>query len=289
MKIFFQKSVNVIKSVIAILLFSRLNKLPKRLDETTRQQCIIIGNGPSLKDTMSQHSDFFQNKQIFCVNDMVLSPVFETIKPTYCIFADPLFWQKKLSPRFQKICSQIKAKLEKETNWKIIIFMPMAAKHWNNFVNLPKLNSNIKICYFNTTSVYCPKSMKHFLYRKNLAMPVVQNVLVGAIFLALNLGYKKIYIVGADHSWHENIDVDSKNQLSMIYSRFQDKGEVEKQPFYVDAEEKVPYRMYNLLRDLSRMFESYIELEDYSKNVGAKIYNASGKSYIDAFKRYTIK
>ncbi len=47
--------------------------------------------------------------------------------------------------------------------------------------------------------------------------------------------------------------------------------------------------MCNLFRDLSKMFFSYMELERYAQRLGAKIYNATEGSYIDAFERKKLK
>jgi len=141
----------------------------------------------------------------------------------------------------------------------------------------------------NTTEVYSSIGWNHYFYRKNLAMPRVQNVLTASIFLAMNIGYKKIFVVGADHSWHESIAISDKNILYLKNTRFQDDKEKDFAPFFEDpANETIPYRMYNLFRDLSKMFLSYMELERYSKSIKAKIYNASDKSYIDAFERKKI-
>jgi hypothetical protein len=107
--------------------------------------------------------------------------------------------------------------------------------------------------------------------------------------LALNLKYKKIYLLGADHSWHESIYVGDDNILYLKNKRFNDDGAKKLSPFYGDIKETKPYKMGNLLRDLSRMFSAYMELEEYAKSLKAKIYNASAKTYIDAFERYKIK
>lgn len=259
--------------------------------KNNNKPCLVIGNGPSLKETFTKHRDFFNNKTLFCVNDFITSPYFEQLKPQFCIFADPLWWQEKLSPKFKILCTMLNDKLAKEVDWDFDIFMPVAAKKWNNFMTLPQKNRWIKIYYINTTPIEGSQKFRHFFYKHNLAMPLAQNVLVATLFLAMNMNYRKIYLVGADHSWHEDIHIDRNNRLLMKYIRFQDKsrGKVESKPFYFDAEEKIPYNIANLLRDLSRMFRSYLELEEYAKNIGAKICNASAKSFIDAFERRNLK
>jgi hypothetical protein len=39
---------------------------------------------------------------------------------------------------------------------------------------------------------------------------------------------------------------------------------------------------------LGRMFEGYWKIDEYTKHLGAQIYNASSVTYIDAFKRMSF-
>jgi len=252
-------------------------------------ECVILGNGPSLKQTLRNHSSSLQGKNVFCVNDFVASEQFEKVKPGYFVFMDPVFWSGSISDRFKKVCREYVDKMEKVVDWDMIIFLPAQAKRWNQFQALPQLNNHIRIFYVNTTEIYCCDKTNFFFYRRNLAMPPMQNVLSASIFVALNLGYKKIYITGADHSWHESVKISEKNILYLKNDRFQDSDEKSLSPFFVDPGETTPYRMDNLFRDLSKMFASYLELERYSRSIDARIYNASEKSFIDAFERRKIK
>ena len=54
---------------------------------------------------------------------------------------------------------------------------------------------------------------------------------------------------------------------------------------YKDAEEKIPFKMSDILGEWVRNHEMYEILDDYSKYMGAKIYNLSEFSCIDAFDR----
>ncbi|MEG8947848.1 hypothetical protein [Rosettibacter firmus] len=48
------------------------------------------------------------------------------------------------------------------------------------------------------------------------------------------------------------------------------------------------YYIHDIFRKLHYAFKGYFILKDYADFLGAKIYNASSKSYIDAFERIFI-
>lgn len=278
---------NCLKSVLLLFALSRPSRFGSLEKPHANKRCVILGNGPSLKESLHKHEEFIKKSKKGCVNDFAGNPYFKKLKPDYYILMDPIYWDRSPSKHFQQVFEQYNKTMRREVNWPMVIFMPMAAKKWHQFINLPKENSNITIAYVNTTPMYSSKRIRRFFFRANLAMPVVQNVLVASIFVCLNLGFKKIYIFGADHSWHETIFIDQDNRLCLKNNRSHDMKAADYAPFYMDAAEHVPFKMYNLFKALSRMYESYMELEDYAKSLGAKIYNASEKSYIDAFERCT--
>ncbi len=252
--------------------------------------CAILGNGPSLKQTLVENFNFFKNKKKMCVNNFAHSEYFNKIKPDYYILIDPACWSKKMSKRVKKIYLKTTKIMEKEVTWKMVLFLPLDAKPSNPFKEVPLKNKNIKIHYFSLIEPKGIKSIKFLLLKYNLVAPPASNVLVAGIFLSLNMGFKKTYIVGADHSWHENFCIGDDNILYLRDVHFYDKNKPSLVPFYKDAEEshKKTFRIDEIFAVLSRTFGGYLELEEYSKYLGLKIYNASKVSYIDAFKRYKI-
>ncbi|MFA4995832.1 MAG: hypothetical protein WC536_01665 [Patescibacteria group bacterium] len=279
--------INLLKSAVAVILFSRLVRPIRTNKKNTKKQCVILGNGPSLNHVLTKGKKILRNKYLLCVNDFAGSPDFKVLKPRYYVLADPVFWSKDNSEKHKKRLEQCLDSM-KTADWKMTLILPVAARKWNYFLNLPELNPRISIFYINTTEVYGSEKLRHFFYNLDLAMPSAQNVLVMSVFVTLKLGFRKIYLAGADHSWHENIEISKDNTLYMKYSRFYEKDKIEHQLFYEDPGETKPYQMYNLFRDLSRMFKSYIELEKYSKELNTKVYNISPKSFIDAFERLDI-
>jgi hypothetical protein len=257
--------------------------------ETDKDESIIIGNGPSLKLTFEKNLDFFKNKTVFCVNNFIASDYFIEIKPKFYVFADPVYWDKKCSERLNKYRETIYRLILEKVNWELHILFPIEAKKWNFLINIPKINNKISIKYYNSTITDTILINKFYLYKKNKALPQSQTVLVAAIFLSLNIGFKRNFIVGADMSLHEGVFVNNNNVVLFQDDHFYDDKKVTAQPFWKNEFENSIFTMAELFQAFSKMFSGFQELEDYSKYLGSKIYNASHKSYIDAFERYDLE
>jgi hypothetical protein len=252
------------------------------------KEVVILGNGPSLKDTFNDINDynFIKNKDIFVVNSFMKDDKFYELKPKYLCLMDPIYWDTNLSKEVQTLLNNDKKELEKVC-WNLIIFMPKAAKNNNVFKDLSKTNSYIKFCYINTdTSNTSNKTYLYSMYKQNITMPAVQNVLIGCLYIAINLGYKNIFLYGADHSWHLSLIVNDNNIPCIIDKHFFDREEISQYtPVYKDASWNTPFRISELFKAYMVVHEQYEILEDYSKYMGANIYNLSKFSCIDAFQR----
>jgi hypothetical protein len=248
----------------------------------------ILGNGPSLKTTIEKSGTLFTQSQVICVNEFPLAPEFLVIKPPLLVITDPIYWNKILSPDLKALIDSVNEIVTKKVNWEFTIMLPYSAKKWNYLSDIPGKNKDVRLKYFNKEPFLGYVSLRHLLYKKNLAMPRARNVLVAAIFLAINFGFKKIVIIGADHSWHENVFVGADNIVYFKDAHFFDEETKKYRPFYKIADKTQNFRMDELLTVLARMFTGYIELARYADYMGASVYNASEKSYIDAFKRMDI-
>ena len=118
-------------------------------------------------------------------------------------------------------------------------------------------------------------------------MPQAQNVLVAALFLGMRLGFKNIALLGADHSWHESLVLDENNQVCVRYGYF-DNRTPKLAPFTIDGSTGNIFTMGKIFLAIGRMFESYQDIEMYSRHLGVKITNLSSMTCIDAFKRRNI-
>lgn len=252
------------------------------------EDLIIVGTGPSLRRTLTENLQFFDGKRTLCVNEFAHSEYFEKLRPDYYVLTDPAYWRKAQDVTIEKMIKKSVGIMKDGTAWKMTLLMNSSAREWNYFMDLPEQNRNIDIVYFDNNTVSCFRSLKLFFYKTNRAMPLLYNTLGVGIFLGLNMGFRTIYVVGADHNWHEEIHVDKENILYWRNPHFSDEGELEYHPMYVDGYKNTTFKMHQILHSLSLSFQGYVELEEYSRFLGAKIYNASARTFIDAFERYAI-
>lgn len=284
---FFQGTADSLVALVSVLLFSDLRVPFSRHPLIPHQDCVILGNGPSLKESLTTHADFLQGKSTMCTNDFIDSPFFNEIKPDYYIFMDPVYWARQASPRFQSLFHHYVERLS-IINWPLIIILPTAAKQWSYFQDIPKLNKNIAIRYVNTTHVKGPRWLRFWLYNVNLAMPLMHNVLVAATYLAIHLKFKRIYLLGGDHSWFKNLTITKKNLLTVTNMRAHDQESAKSEPFYQDSEETQPYQMHTFFLWLTNIFQGYHELEKYARTTKSHIFNASASTFIDSFERVDL-
>ncbi|NMB80289.1 MAG: hypothetical protein GYA14_00545 [Ignavibacteria bacterium] len=279
LKDLFDSFLSIIKIILISRFFTHINK-----NKTNQNEVVILANGPCLKQDLNINRQFILKRTKFCVNFFALSGEYEIVKPEYYVLAAPEFWLPKTTDFFgEKKESLIKTLLSK-TNWRMKILIPFKAKE-SDFVNRVSQNKQIEFLFYNNTPVEGLTSLSNLLFKLNLGMPRPHNVLVPSIFLALNLGFKKIIIFGADHSWHEEIKIDESNTVMVNHEHFYDTGKVQMPMYKLEGEK---YFIHDVFRKLHFAFKGYFVLRDYADFLDARIFNASSKSYIDAFDRIKI-
>jgi hypothetical protein len=251
--------------------------------KTTNATCYVLGNGPSLIKKIEE-STFLQNQEnLIVVNNFVLTEHYQVLKPNYYMFYDPSYWDEKNSELYLK-CQNVLKKIANETTWNLNIVAPKSAvtifkKHFskNKNINLNFVNGHSLNPYY--------KRISYFLYSRNYTLPHCQNVLVFTTYLALNIGFKEINLLGAEHSWLESLKVNEENQVCLKDKHFYN-TEAKLKPWLNIVGDV--YRMDEILVDLAKMFSGYHTIADYAKFKKAVIYNCTKNSFIDAFKRKKI-
>ena len=82
---------DTIRSIAKIALQSRP---VSRRPEPRHGRIIVMGNGPSLNDTIAAHADVLRSSVTMAVNFAALAPVFFDIRPAYYVMADPHFFTR---------------------------------------------------------------------------------------------------------------------------------------------------------------------------------------------------
>ena len=235
----------------------------------------IIANSPSLNEELEQ-MDMSVQSDYCMVNDSMTTPLFRKFRPTRFILADPLYFNRDLegdnNPRIEAF---------KKCDWLMQLYVPKSV------VSITKDRlRECKSITIHTLPSSLPKSVsfvsvRNFFYRRGMACPIIQNVVVGAIYSSIMSGYKNIELYGVGHTWTTQLAVNELNQVCLSDVHYYDLNAPMQPWITVEGE---PYRMHTVLRDLAQMFDSYWELREFANTLsGVLIINKTRGSFIDAF------
>lgn len=264
-----------IKGLLNIIL--RSDYFSKRKIETPGKGRVlrILGNGKSLNNVNLGNNDKID---YMVVNRHVLAENYKSLKPLYYVLADPHFFNHEEGISvMHKICEQ--------TNWNMTMFVPFTRRSCF-YRKIDCKNPKISIKTYNFLSFLGYERIAYALYDLQLAMPVVQNVIVAAIMLGLQMKYDAIELYGVEHNWLNNLYVGEDNLVYLRNEHFYDKKEVNPKP-QKEIQHLDEYPLYLNITHYARMFQSYWEIKKYvsHKTIHTRIVNKTKNSFIDAFER----
>lgn len=232
----------------------------------------ILANGPSLKKEMEQIEKDFDNFDYCLINFSYRNQLFEQVRPQMYVLADPAFFGPEYSPEMIRCFEQ--------ADWDMTLYIPYRFRR--SFPGLS--NPHVKVLMFHKGEYKGFECIKRFLYKKGLSMPRPQNVLVAAIFNAINAGYQKVELYGVDHSWTRDMVINDQNEVCSIDSHYYDTKQVVLRPAALKSNGEKP-TFHESLRSLALAFESYHKLRKYADYRGVEILTMTQGSFIDAFER----
>ena len=279
---FLRNSVLSIATLFKVLLLSR----PVRLPKSKHQALVILGNGPSLKDFLKQHRTFLTGKAAMAVNHFADTEIYTDIKPDLYMINVPEFWTDNVDADVLKRRNQLIDNLINKTTWQMDLVLGMGAKKSEKWLAIAKNNPNISLHFINPTPVEGFKRFRFFCYRHNCGMPRPHNVLIPSILTAINMGFKDIFLTGADHSWLEELFVADDNTVYLTQRHFYDAQTA--RPDVMKKMGKNKRRLHEILHKFMLSFKAYFDLNDYAKSRQVQIYNLTKNSFIDAFKRLKL-
>jgi hypothetical protein len=263
-------------SILKLIVWSKF-----RIEQPSIQSdnCVILGNGPSLNDSMENHYDFIIQSDVFCVNLFSTSKFYTRLKPNNYLLLDEAFTNPN-----HEIANKAIEHLIKDTTWRVNIFVSNKFQKSIYFKESMAKNQLLTIYYFNYVIFEGFDWLNFWIYKRNLGMPQCQNVLVASLYNCINLGYKKIYLLGADHTWHETLRLDDNNEIILQDTHFYGSKNYNVRDM---VNEGVSYMAQQFL-SLHKAFKGYEVLARYAKYRGAKVVNASKRSYIDVFEKIKL-
>jgi hypothetical protein len=248
-----------------------------------KDNCIILGNGPSLLESISLNKNNLDHYQLIAVNYFAESDIYQRIKPHIYILSAPEMWMEDVESDPYEKAEKLFQTLSTSTDWSLNLFIPYPARKFERWKKIIKQNPKIKINYFNTTPVEGFKWFRYICYNHYLGMPRPHNVLIPSLMIALSLNFKKIYLFGTDHSWMKDMWVTEENVVLLRQKHFYDADKAKARAMkYLGKGRR---KMHEVLQKFVYAFRGYIEINEYSISKGKEIINCTKGSYIDAFKR----
>jgi len=273
--------INTMASLMKVLLLAK--KAP-RMPIAQSDTCIVLGTGPSLKTSLEKFPEHFFGQPLLCVNTFCLTEEFTKLKPSYYVMMDPSLWYSD-----NDLVQKVMATIREKTTWKLYFMVPQDARRSKRIAALAE-NPNIELIFFNYVVFKGFDRIARFFFRKNMAMPQSENVLVASIFLMINVGYKRIELFGADHSWHEQLHVTEENVVGLKHVHFyEDEKQLKVIPFYKGMHSKEIFRMDEAFISWAKVFYGHLQIKKYASSRGTEVYNASEKTFVDAYPRFHVK
>ena len=187
-------------SLVKIPLMSR-RPSPRSCEE--KGTIIVMGNGPSLRDAMTDHRDVLMAYPRLAVNLSALAPEFRELRPDYYILADIAFFLKEKTGKVPALWEALTS-----VDWPMTLFLPATARKMPEVRRLP---TNITVKYYNLTPAEGWRWLMHPVYDLGLAMPRPRNVLIPSIMSSMREGFRRIVLIGADHNWSKTLWVTDRN------------------------------------------------------------------------------
>ena len=271
-------------TVSKILLLSGKTKLEDVHPD--KDEVVILGNGPSLTAMLNEHPEFLEGKDLVCVNHFPSSDLYTRIKPKYLISSAVDLYREDIEERFLEQSDRLFRDLNDRTSWPLIFFFPFEARKYKGWQNLIKGNKYIRVCYYNKTPIEGFRWARMLFFNLKYGMARPHNVMVPCMSLMIWLGYKKVYLWGADHSWLKEISVDENNNALINQKHFYDENE--SRPQKLDWGGKGSRKLHEILYKFMTAFKSYFDVEEYARANGVRIINCTKGSFIDAFERKSL-
>jgi hypothetical protein len=278
---------NLGKVVVSLIRIILLAKWRVKLSMRHHDVCVILANGPSLGKTIQQHHQFLQGKDLICVNHFPSTEYFGQLKPNYYMTSAPDLWLDDIDQFFVDQSNRLFQKISRDTRWPLMLHIPQESKKFNRWQSWLRTNPNIKVIYYNNTPIEGWRWFRHWCFRLNLGMPRPHNVLIPSLTNAINMGYRQIYLLGADHSWLSEISVNDQNLVLINQKHFYDHQTSQGKP--LDKRGVGQRNMPELLTKFVHAFNGYFVLREYAESRSVSILNATPGSFIDAFERVDLK
>lgn len=256
------------------------NCLSHSFNKPKKEDCIILVNGPSLKqDIKLVLAKPDHTSDIMCVNYTALSDVFFQVKPNLYAIADPMFWRNDTTQEFTDKNTILFDTL-RSANWRITFLVPeegvkeirRKVGDFHDFVTIPVNMAPLK-----------NENMLLSMLDRMICTPQFGNVLILSLYYAIMSKYKNISVYGADFDVFKQLQTDQVTNI--VYSggtHFYDRSHKSEPIKYLNR----PRKMMHVRLEQTRIaFHQIYILSALAKRKNVHLLNKSSFSLIDSLNR----
>lgn len=269
-----------IASLLKMFWRCRYVKIP--LTCQNEQELLVLVNGPSLDEQLENNLEWFKRRTVLCVNHMAGSKYYCKIRPSYYVMIHSGFFDEKYKTDKERKTLENIVNL---TTWNMYLVVPMYARKACTFSEIVERNQNIKICYINLFDFRGFSWLRDYFREKQLVTFACYNVLSASLCAAIYFGFKQIYILGADHNYHQTLRVTDDNYVVRPDPHFYDTKADNNTVIVLRHPDGKKMTMSEQLQSIAEAFGEYEEIEKYAKMKNVSIYNLTPNSSIDAFEK----
>ncbi len=251
--------------------------------ENRNTSLVILANGPGLNQYIEASPEPESGTDFMCVNLFALNSHFEFFKPRHYVIFDPLFVVGLEDP--DSVASRVFRTICEKLTWSMTLYIPLRFKGYEAKIENLVSSEKLHIIYFRDAGFPLDGgAISLWLMEHQVIMPRAQNVMVAAIYVGVLLGYSRIFLEGADHSWHKYLHLNNENKLMIKDVHFYD-GNPEMTPLLKDSENGIHFSVEDIFRAYYLLHKSYKVLARIAIRKDVRVINRTPDSFIDAFEK----
>lgn len=268
--------------VVQLAFFDTFRNFVKKQEQT--KDLMVLVNGPTLKQDFPriiEDKEYLQY-DLITVNFMVNDERFFTIKPKYHVISDyTLFHNSQGNEENVKVFFE---NINTRVDWPLVVFITYSL--WKDKTWIKRFQSkNITLVPFHSIETPDNLRVSYWLSKLGWLGANYGSVLHHAIYLGIQVGYKKEFVYGADHTFFDGLCVDEENRVCRKITHFYDNSTEIKPIYHIYTGEKKPYKMSYFMSEYKRVFMGHDILRFIADKNNVKIINKTPISLIDSYER----
>lgn len=240
-------------------------------------RCFILGNGPSLKNV---DFNLLREEFVFTVNQLPRNPRFKELHTNVHVWSDGRFFNiDENEPEDMELLSVMK-NVKDEGNNPTVYYIYAAREMIKKY----KLDACLNIRYYEQTYI-ASKDIPDSSIDFTRLVPGFGTVVHYIICMAVYMGFSEIVLLGCDCSGFVSIAQARLNKAEdALYSYAiseNEKKRMEKVQSLTSIRDELFWQV--------KLFDDYLVLNQYCKNHGVKLYNATSPTLLEGVERIDLK